>query len=69
MYASFRSWIRWYTGLTLYDFRVLDRDGTSEKEVRDLFHEWLEDVDPVPVLITKAIDDAMEEGFDVLIAE
>ena len=62
---TFTTWLRQQTGLSLYDFRVLDRDGTAEKEVRDLFSQWLEDARPVSTLITEAIIDAAQEDFDV----
>lgn len=65
---NFNTWLRDYTGLTLYDFRVLDLDGTSEKQVRDLFCAWLEDYNPIPSVITEAIEMAADEGFDVFIA-
>ena len=61
---DFRYWIQDYTGLTLYDFRVLD-NGTSECEVKDLFHACLEDKAPTPQTINKAIEDALSEGFEV----
>lgn len=63
---TFSAWLRDYTGLSLYDFRVLDMGGTSEKEIRDLFKAWLEDRRPTPEYITKAIDAAAAEGFDVM---
>ena len=64
---EFNAWLRRYTGLSLYDFRVLDKDGNSEKEVRDLFHAWLEDYKPIPSVVTKAIEAAANEGFDVFL--
>jgi hypothetical protein len=63
----FRQWLRYETGLSLYDFRVLDLDNTSEKHVRDLFHQWLEEIDPIPAVVTKAIEAAADEGFDVFL--
>ena len=62
----FSQWIRDYTGLTLYDFRVLDLDGTSEKQVRELFAAWIEDARPVPSLITQAMIDAAAQGFEIV---
>ena len=62
---TFTAWLRDYTGLSLYDFRVLDLDGTSEKQVRDLFNAWLEDYRPAPRIVTEAIEAAADEGFDV----
>ena len=64
----FNTWLRRQTGLSLYDFRVLDMDGTSEKEVRDLFCAWLEDYKPIPSIVTQAIEEAADEGFDVFLA-
>lgn len=64
---EFINWLRQYTGLTLYDFRVLDMDGTNEREVRNLFCAWLEDYHPIPTVITKAIEAAADDGFDVLL--
>lgn len=65
---EFNEWLRQQTGLSLYDFRVLDIDGTSEKQVRDFFNAWLEDYKPIPKIVTKAIEAAAGEGFDVFIA-
>ena len=65
---SFNAWLRKQTGLSLYDFRVLDLDGTSEKQVRDLFCAWLEDYKPIPAIVTQAIEAAADEGFDVFLA-
>ena len=65
---TFGAWLREETGLSLYDFRVLDLDGTSEKEVRDLFNAWLEERNPTPQYITRAIESAANEGFDVFVA-
>lgn len=62
---SFSSWIIWYTGLSLYDFRVLDVDGTSEKEVRSLFGLWVKDLRPSKETTLKAIDDMEREGFAI----
>lgn len=63
----FNAWLRDQTGLSLYDFRVLDMYGDSEKEVRDFFHMWIEEVHPVPQKITEAIEDAAGEGFELFI--
>lgn len=60
---SFSSWIIWYTGLSLYDFRVLDLEGTSEMEVRSLFGLWAKDLRPSKEALLKAIDDMEREGF------
>ena len=65
---KFNEWLRKNTGLSLYDFRVLDIDGTSEKLVRDLFCSWLEDYKPTPAVVTEAIETAANEGFDVFLA-
>lgn len=65
MFETFKEFIREYTGLTLYDFRVLDMDGSSEKEVRDIFRMWLEDYRPTKEKIADAIEAAAYEGFDV----
>ena len=65
---AFTAWIIRETGLSLYDFRVLDIDGTSEKQVRDLFTQWLEEEDPIPSIVSEAIEAAADEGFDVCVA-
>jgi len=62
----FNAWLKRETGLSLYDFRVLDIYGNSEKEVKDFFNYWIESIDPIPAVITKAIEAAAEYGFDVL---
>lgn len=62
---SFAAWIIRETGLSLYDFRVLDRDGKSEAEVQEFFTKWLEEVKPNKILVNQAVMDAMDEGFDV----
>ena len=67
----FNSWLRSETGLSLYDFRVLpvyDLFGydNSGKEVKELFNQWCESVNPIPAEVTKAIEAAAEFGFDVL---
>lgn len=67
-YPYFTDFIRAYTGLTLYDFRVLDLYGDSEKEVRDLFQLWVDEQKPIPSLITDAMIKAADYGFDVGIA-
>ena len=65
---SFKDWVRFYTGLSLHDFRALSIYGNTEKEVRDLFNSWLEEYDPGPTFVTRAIEAAADEGFDVFIA-
>ena len=62
---GFNAWLRDFTGLSLYDFRVLDLDGTSEQEVCDLFHKWVEFCKPSADAVKKAIEAAECEGFDV----
>ena len=65
---KFNEWLHDQTGLTLHDFRVLDMDGTSEKEVRDFFCSWLEEYKPIPAVVIEAIEAAADEGFDVFLA-
>lgn len=73
---SFAAWIIRETGLSLYDFRVLDRDGDSQREVRELFNQWFEESGAERLFrefgklsdsVREAIADAMDEGFDVTI--
>ena len=63
----FNAWLKRQTGLTLYDFRVLDMYGDSENELRGLFHMWMEEEHPVPKKITEAIEAAANEGFELFI--
>ena len=73
---SFAAWIVRETGLSLYDFRVLDRDGDSQREVRELFNQWLEECGAndfyrefgiIHNSVHEAMEDAMDEGFDLTI--
>ena len=65
---SFNTWIKLETGLSLYDFCVLDLDGTAERQVKDLFNQWLEECNPTPAIITEVIYFAAQEGFNVCAA-
>jgi len=71
---SFAAWIIRETGLSLYDFRVLDRDGDSQREVKELFNQWAEESGAMDFYrefgvihnsVHKAMEDAMHEGFNV----
>lgn len=66
---GFRSWLVNYTGLTRYDFRVLDLEGESAPTVRNLFKKWAADERPTQEQLTDAINAANVEGFDVATAE
>lgn len=62
-YSVFSSWLVRQTGLTLYDFRVLDLDDTSEEMVGLLFLEWTLTENPRGECIDRAIADMAHEGF------
>lgn len=64
---AFNTWLKQQTGLSLYDFRVLDLDETSEKQVQDLFNVWIEKCCPTPQFIATAIKTAADEGFKISI--
>ena len=66
---SFGGWARDYTGLSLYDFRVLDTNDTSENQVQEIFDIWLDYYKPTQDEITEAIKAAAHEGFDIHIKE
>ena len=63
MYDEFSTWIYRQTGLKLYDFRVLDDDGTSAEWVKKLFDSWKKTARPDA--IARAVKDAADEGFSV----
>lgn len=62
---DFVCWLRDYTGLSLYDFRVLDLDDTSETDVNKLYREWVEDEHPTDEQKADAIKRCADEGFEI----
>ena len=62
---DFVCWLRDYTGLSLYDFRVLDLDDTSETDVNKLYREWVKDEHPTDEQKAHAIKRCNDEGFEI----
>ena len=62
---DFVCWLRDYTGLSLYDFRVLDINSTSETEIKELYCEWVKDEHPTDEQKANAIKRCNDEGFEI----
>lgn len=62
---EFTTWIKKMTGLSLYDFRVLDMDGTANQQIKELFTQWITEYSLTLSTIQKAVEAIKEEGFDL----
>ena len=65
MSEDFPAWLKEYTGLSLYDFRVLDTDNTSERYINEFYCKWAKDEHPTDEQQASAIKRCADEGFEI----